>query len=134
MKTNQTNNQKSSSIKLPTVYIGNLHYEISNRDLKKLFSEFGMVKSAKIVLDSETEKSKGIAFIQMFKESEAQKAIKSLNGFLYEGRTLKVSMANDRFAKVETQIPTKSSKSKPIKIQKKPNLHTLFDYLKTKKK
>jgi RNA recognition motif-containing protein len=140
MKTYQAKTTKTPTKTLTTVYVGNLNYEISNRDLKKLFSEFGVVKSAKIVLDPETEKSKGIAFIQMFQHADAMKAIKELDGAVYENRTLKVSIANDRFAKVQdTKVLSKKpevafKKEMPKKSKAKKGLETLFQYLKSNRK
>lgn len=130
-----------------TVYIGNLKYDRDERDIKELFSEFGSVKSVDIVLDPETEKSKGIAFVKMFDNKEAQTAIKALNGAIFDGRTLKVSIANDRFA-VPTlakdpeavAIKVKSTEKKPAKPYsaktlppKKQGLDVLFTYLNTRK-
>jgi RNA recognition motif-containing protein len=131
-----------------TVYIGNLDYDRTEKDIKVLFSHYGKVKSAKIVLDSETEKSKGIAFVQMFDETEAKDAIKGLNGLRFDNRTLKVSIANDRYAEVDakraqakmkelgiTPVAAKVREERPKKpfVPKKKGLDVLFNYLDTKK-
>lgn len=137
---------------LTTVYIGNLKYDRDERDIKELFSEFGTVKSVDIVLDPETEKSKGIAFVKMFELKEAQTAIKALNGAQFDGRTLKVSVANDRFAvptlAKENVKESKDSDMRAIKVMemkatrpktpktlapKKQGLDVLFNYLNTRK-
>jgi RNA recognition motif-containing protein len=131
-----------------TVYIGNLDYDRTEKDIKVLFSHYGKVKSAKIVLDTETERSKGIAFVQMFDESEAKEAIKGLNGLRFDNRTLKVSIANDRYAEIDakraqaklkelgtTPVVAKVKEDRPKKpmIKKKQGLDVLFNYLETKK-
>lgn len=133
-----------------TVYIGNLKYDRDERDIKELFSEFGKVKDVAIVLDPETEKSKGIAFVKMFEAKEANTAIKALNGANFDGRTLKVSIANDRFA-VPTLAATAASpmrkefkrdldqemkpknKGPRKEAAKKQGLDVLFNYLNTRK-
>lgn len=128
-----------------TVYIGNLKYERDERDIKELFSEFGKVKEVSVVMDPETEMSKGIAFVKMYDTAEANTAIKALNGAKFDGRTLKVSIANDRFA-VPTLAKTdpKSELTKEVKPKtarvprrekvKKQGLNALFNYLNTRNK
>lgn len=131
-----------------TVYIGNLDYGRDERDIKELFSRYGKVKSVKIVLDTETEKSKGIAFVQMPEDIEAKSAIKGLNGLRFDNRTLKVSEANDRFAEVDAERiakragPPKLAAEKEDKTLrprkrdagKKQGLGVLFKYLASQKK
>lgn len=131
--------------KFTTVYIGNLKYERTDRDIKQLFSEFGKVNKVSIVLDPDTEMSKGIAFVQMPNEKEALEAIKELNGYRFDGRTLKVSIANDRFANIpkdrtftkEKEVRVKAEKkAKPVAAPKakKQGLDVLFNYLSSNKK
>ena len=56
-------------------------------------TEFGTVESAKIIMDRETNRSKGFGFVEMSSEEEAEKAISTLQGTDYEGRQMNVSLA-----------------------------------------
>lgn len=91
------------------VYIGNLNYKMSEHDVKKLFCEYGYVVSAKLV-QKEDGLNSGIAFVQMGEKEQVTKAIKELNGKIVQNRTLKVSVANDRFAGSERPERKKSKK------------------------
>ncbi len=75
------------------IYVGNLSYSTSDESLSTLFSQFGSVESARIVMDRETGRSKGFAFVEMSSETEAQSAIEKLNGQDQDGRALNVSEA-----------------------------------------
>lgn len=76
------------------IYIGNLAYQITEDSLKELFEEFGAVESAKVIKDRFSGRSKGFGFVEMPNNSEADKAIKALNGKQYENKTIKVNQAN----------------------------------------
>ena len=76
------------------IYTGNLSNSITEESLKEMFSKFGEVKSAKIIMDRYTNRSKGFGFVEMPDNSEADQAIKSLNGKMIDGRNLKVNQAN----------------------------------------
>lgn len=124
-----------------TIYAGNLNYSVNELYLKRIFEEFGKVKYVNIVLDKETKKSTGIAFIQMPNGKHAKEAIEKLNGSDLEGRVLKVSIAQNRIppeqftkksrpkmkVKVEeTEVEAKSSK---VKRKRDRGLKLLFDHL-----
>jgi len=78
-----------------TLYVGNLPYQTTEDELKKLFEEYGEVSSTKIITDRETGRSRGFGFVEIDEES-AQKAIDSLNGTNFGGRNLKVNEARER--------------------------------------
>jgi cold-inducible RNA-binding protein len=78
------------------LYIGNLSYSLTDQDLSKLFSPFGEVKSARVVTDKETGRSKGFGFVEMGTDDEAQKAIEGMDGNEVQGRQLKVNEARPR--------------------------------------
>ena len=86
------------------IYVGNLSYRTEDADLKQLFSEFGAVKSAKVIMDRETNKSKGFGFIEMETADAGAKAIEALNGKENEGRTLRVNEAQPREEKPRRQF------------------------------
>jgi RNA recognition motif-containing protein len=75
------------------LYVGNLPYNTTEDDLRALFGEAGTVKSASVIKDRETGRSKGFGFVEMGTDGEAQQAISKFNGFNYNGRPLKVNPA-----------------------------------------
>ncbi len=75
------------------IYIGNLSYSVTEDSLKEMFAQFGEVASAKIIMDHSTNRSKGFGFVEMPDNSEADQAIKALNGKMIDGRNLKVNQA-----------------------------------------
>ena len=78
------------------IYVGNLPYSIRDDELSNLFSEFGSVKSANVIMDRASGKSKGFGFVEMDDNEEAEKAIQSLNGKDISGRELRVNEARPR--------------------------------------
>lgn len=78
------------------LYVGNLPYGIKDADLDSLFAEFGSVESAQIIIDRETNRSKGFGFVEMASDAEAQAAIDALNGRDFNGRNLTVNEAKPR--------------------------------------
>lgn len=78
------------------LYVGNLSYSISSRDLEQLFAAHGAVSSANVITDRETGRSKGFGFVEMSNDQEAQAAITALNGKDVEGRSLTVNEARPR--------------------------------------
>jgi RNA recognition motif-containing protein len=73
------------------IYVGNLSWGLKEQDLADLFSPFGEVASAKIVMDKMTNRSKGFGFVDMPNDEQAQAAISQLNGSEIEGRNLVVN-------------------------------------------
>ncbi len=78
------------------MYVGNLSYNVTEDDLKDLFSEFGEVVNVNIIKDKFSGQSKGFGFVEMPSNSEADKAIKALNGNELKGRNIKVSQGERR--------------------------------------
>jgi len=78
------------------LYVGNLSYNTTEDGLRSLFSGFGSVVSAKIILDHETGNSKGFGFIEMGTDEEASAAIAGINGRDIDGRQLRVNEAMDK--------------------------------------
>jgi len=65
-------------------------------DLQQVFASFGTVKEAKIIMDRETDRSRGFAFVTMENDADADKAIADLNGREIGGRTVVVNEARER--------------------------------------
>jgi len=78
------------------LYVGNLSYNANESDLEALFSQFGTVQSAQIIVDRDTNRSKGFGFVEMDSDAEAQAAIDGLNGQPHGGRNLTVNEAKPR--------------------------------------
>ena len=78
------------------MYIGNLAYDVTENDLRNAFSEFGEVSSVKIITDKFSGRPKGFGFVEMPNNSEADQAIKALNGKVLNGRSIKVNQAEAR--------------------------------------
>jgi len=75
------------------LYVGNLSYNLTDSDLEDSFSEFGEVTSAKIIMDRETNRSKGFGFVEFGSSDAATDAINAMNGKEVSGRTLVVNEA-----------------------------------------
>lgn len=78
------------------IYVGNLDYGIDDQDLEGVFQEYGAVKSAKVITDKFSGRSKGFGFVEMDNEDEANAAIKALNGATLENREMVVNEARPR--------------------------------------
>ncbi len=78
------------------LYCGNLSYNVTSSDLDQMFAEFGTVKSADVIMDRDTGRSKGFGFVEMQSDQDAQAAIDGINGREHDGRTLTVNEARPR--------------------------------------
>ena len=78
------------------IYVGNLPYSVRDNDLLAMFQEYGNVASAKVIMDRETDRSKGFGFVEMTSDDEGTSAINKLNGFEINGRALRVNEARPR--------------------------------------
>ena len=78
------------------IYVGNLPYSVRDAELEEMFSPYGEVISANVIIERETNRSKGFGFVEMASNEDAQEAISQLNGKEYNGRGLKVNEAKPR--------------------------------------
>ncbi|MBS1258017.1 MAG: hypothetical protein MAG551_01070 [Candidatus Scalindua arabica] len=78
------------------IYVGNLLYEITDDEVKDLFSLHGEISSVSIIRDKHSGQSKGFGFIEMPNQAEAEEAIKALNESEVKGRNIKVSQARPK--------------------------------------
>lgn len=78
------------------IYVGNLQYGVTEGDLREAFSKFGEVASATVITDKMSGQSKGFGFVEMPNNSEADSAIKALNGSALKGRNIKVNQAKPK--------------------------------------
>ena len=78
------------------IYVGNLPYTADNEQLTQLFSEFGEVVDASVVMDRDSGGSKGFGFVQLSSDDGARNAIAALNGTMLGNRAIRVSEAQPR--------------------------------------
>jgi RNA recognition motif-containing protein len=78
------------------LYVGNLPFHATHELITKRFVSCGEVKAVDVVLDRDTGRSRGFAFVEMGTPAEAEKAIAELDGKDFEGRPLRVSVAEER--------------------------------------
>jgi len=78
------------------LYVGNLAYGMTDGDVQNLFTPHGTVRSAQVIMDRDTGRSKGFGFVEMDSPEEAKAAIQALNGKDINGRALTVNEARPR--------------------------------------
>jgi RNA recognition motif-containing protein len=81
------------------LYVGNLSYGVTDSALEQMFAAHGSVKSAQVIMDRDTGRSKGFGFVEMTNDQEANAAIAALNGQQVDGRSLTVNEARPREAR-----------------------------------
>jgi RNA recognition motif-containing protein len=75
------------------IFVSNLSFNIKDDDLRKRFSQYGTVASVKVIIDKVTNRSRGFGFVTMDDTTEAETAIKELNGVMLDDRSMKVNEA-----------------------------------------
>ncbi|MFQ5931779.1 MAG: RNA recognition motif domain-containing protein [Nitrospiraceae bacterium] len=78
------------------LYVGGLPYSVTEAQLGELFAQHGEVRSAKVITDKFTGRSRGFGFVELGSDEEGRKAIEALNGTQLEGRTLIVNEAREQ--------------------------------------
>jgi RNA recognition motif-containing protein len=78
------------------IYVGNLSYEITDDDVRDIFSPHGEISSVSIIKDKHSGQSKGFGFVEMPNQAEAEEAIKALNESDLKGRNIKVNQAKPK--------------------------------------
>ncbi len=78
------------------IYVGNLPFSVTDGDLRETFARFGDVSQVNLISDKFTGDSKGFGFVEMTNNSQADSAIKALNGTDLKGRTITVNQAKPR--------------------------------------
>src|SRR5690242_18406239 len=78
------------------LYVGNLAFHTTEDELQRTFAQCGTVAEVKLVLERETGRSRGFAFVAMASDEDANNAIATLNGSDLDGRSLKVTVAEER--------------------------------------
>jgi RNA recognition motif-containing protein len=78
------------------LFVGSLSWNVTDDQLKDFFSAAGTVVSAKVIVDRESNRSKGFGFVEMSSDEEAKKAVDELNGKELDGRAITVNEARPR--------------------------------------
>src|SRR6267142_1979637 len=78
------------------LFVGNLPYSVTSERLQEAFSQFGTVTSAKVIVDRETGRSRGFAFLEMETDDQGASAMQAMNGALLDGRSIAVREAVER--------------------------------------
>jgi RNA recognition motif-containing protein len=78
------------------LYVGNLSYSVTSEGLEELFAQFGEVRSAQVIQDRDTGRSKGFGFVEMADDNAAREAINALHDKEHDGRPLTVNEARPR--------------------------------------
>ncbi|HEX2484980.1 MAG TPA: RNA-binding protein [Myxococcota bacterium] len=78
------------------LYVGNLPFTSTEEELRGLFGRHGSVASVNVIMDRETGRPRGFAFVEMSEASAAQDAIRALDGSDLGGRSIRVSEAQER--------------------------------------
>jgi|SRR5690606_33180593 len=97
-----------------TVYLSNLAYSRDRNGIRSLAGPYGKIRDIKIIVDPETNKSKGMAFVEMERFEDAERMIKELNGTVLDRRNLKANWAIPQ----EKKIVPDSDKKKNAKTNK----------------
>jgi len=77
------------------LYVGNLNFNMTDDELEGIFSEFGTVNSASVVVDRYTNKSRGFGFVEFAEDADAKKAKEAIDGKEFGGRSLRVDEAKE---------------------------------------
>ncbi|HEY8379130.1 MAG TPA: RNA-binding protein, partial [Nannocystis sp.] len=78
------------------LFVGNLSFQTTEEDLQQAFQNFGEISEIRLVLDRDTGRSRGFAFVSMADDEAARRATEGLNGTMLDGRPLRVNEAEDR--------------------------------------
>ena len=78
------------------LYVGNLSYNVTEEQLRELFSQAGTIKEIALIMDRDTQRPKGFGFVEMTTQVEAQKAIEMFNEHELDGRRLTVNFARPK--------------------------------------
>ena len=78
------------------LYVGNLSFNTTGDTIRELFGQHGAVTDVHVVMDRDTGRPRGFAFVTMGSQADAEKAIRETNGRMVDGRALRVNEAEDR--------------------------------------
>jgi len=91
------------------LYVGSLHFNITEEMLRGIFEPFGKIQSIQLIMDQDTNRSKGYGFITFNEAEDAKKALEQMNGFELAGRPIKIGHVPDRTSEAALQHLANSS-------------------------
>ncbi len=92
----------AAATKVESIFVGNLAFRASSNAVRELFGKYGEVHAVRLMTDRVTRKPRGFGFVEM-NHRDALKAIKALHGEEFQGRELKVNIANERKPREEVR-------------------------------
>ncbi|KAI0484453.1 splicing factor, CC1-like protein [Xylariaceae sp. FL0804] len=96
-----TEGSQANSIPFHRLYVGNIHFSITEQDLQNVFEPFGELEFVQLQKD-DTGRSRGYGFVQFREADEAREALEKMNGFDLAGRPIRVGLGNDKFTPEST--------------------------------
>ncbi|MBL0099321.1 MAG: hypothetical protein IPP49_04045 [Saprospiraceae bacterium] len=106
------------------IFVAKLNYRTSSEALENLFSQYGEVTSAKVIMDKDTGRSKGFAFVEMATEDAGIAAIAGLNETSFDGQTT-VCKKQSQGLSLQEEITILDQEREDIKISCKKKLNLL---------
>lgn len=102
------------------LFVGGLPAETTHADLVRLFATAGPVFGVKIVMDRQTKRSKGFAFVEMATPADAQAALKKLDGHKLVDRRIFITEARPQIKRVEDlELPKQAAKPAPGFVERR---------------
>ncbi|KAK5693849.1 Phosphatidylinositol-3-phosphatase SAC1 [Elasticomyces elasticus] len=92
---------QSNGIPFHRLYVGNIHFSITEEDLKNVFEPFGELEFVQLQKEDQG-RSKGYGFVQFVDPTQAKEALEKMNGFELAGRPIRVGLGNDKFTPEST--------------------------------
>lgn len=104
------------------LFVAGLDYSVTDDQLHELFSQFGTVESAKVIMDRETDRSKGFGFVEMSSKEEAINATQALDQTDFQGRTLMVKEARPKGEQSNNRFNNNDRKGGKNRFNKRDNV------------
>ncbi|KAI0182042.1 splicing factor, CC1-like protein [Hypoxylon sp. FL1284] len=101
VRTNEGSGSHANSIPFHRLYVGNIHFSITEQDLQNVFEPFGELEFVQLQKD-DTGRSRGYGFVQFREADQAREALEKMNGFDLAGRPIRVGLGNDKFTPEST--------------------------------
>ncbi|KAI2632302.1 splicing factor, CC1-like protein [Hypoxylon sp. NC1633] len=101
VRTTEGSGTHSNSIPFHRLYVGNIHFSITEQDLQNVFEPFGELEFVQLQKD-DTGRSRGYGFVQFREADQAREALEKMNGFDLAGRPIRVGLGNDKFTPEST--------------------------------
>ncbi|KAI1388217.1 splicing factor, CC1-like protein [Hypoxylon trugodes] len=101
VRSTENSGTHANSIPFHRLYVGNIHFSITEQDLQNVFEPFGELEFVQLQKD-DTGRSRGYGFVQFREADQAREALEKMNGFDLAGRPIRVGLGNDKFTPEST--------------------------------